>query len=157
MAFKVSKLQLLSPAFETEGKIPVEYTRFADNLSPALEWNNVPEGTLSFALVCHDPDAGLVSANNIGVVHWVLYNIPGSVTGLPKGVAEYTKGLHSHNKEGYIGPLPPEGHGIHHYFFVLMALNKEPNLEAGLNMWQLLERIAPHVIGTSRLVGTCQK
>ena len=157
MAFKVSKLQLVSPAFEMEGKIPVEYTRFGDNISPALEWNNVPEGTNSFALICHDPDAGMISANIYGVVHWVLYNIPGSVTSLPKGVTEYTKGLHSHNKEGYIGPLPPEGHGTHHYYFVLMALNKEPDLEAGLNMWQLLERIAPHVIGACRLVGTCQK
>ena len=157
MAFTVSKLQLVSPAFEMGGKIPVEYTRYGDNISPALEWTNVPEGTCSFALICHDPDAPLVSANTYGVVHWVLYNIPGSITGLPKGVTEYTRGLNTHNKEGYIGPMPPEGHGTHHYFFVLLALNKELNLEADLTMWQLLERIEPNVIGVNRLVGIHQR
>ena len=50
--------------------------------------------------------------------------------------------------------MPPEAHGTHHYFFWLLALGSEPDLDAGLSMWELLERIEPRVIGMNRLVGT---
>ncbi len=54
---------------------------------------------------------------------------------------------------GYNGPMPPEGHGVHNYYFWLLALDEETQLEPGLSMWSLLERIEPHVIGMNRLVG----
>jgi Raf kinase inhibitor-like YbhB/YbcL family protein len=122
-----------------------------------LEWTHIPDGTRSFALICHDPDAPLVSPGVYGFVHWVLYNIPGSVTGLPEGTADYTRGPNDFNEARYMGPMPPNGHGTHHYFFWLLALNKELNLPAGNTLWQLLEAIEPHVIGMNRLVGTYQR
>ncbi len=153
MGFALSKLQLNSPAFEFGGKIPQKHTGEGEDISPAFEWTDVPDGTCSFALICHDPDAPLLSAGNYGFVHWVLYNIPGSVTSLPEGTSDHTGGINDAQKKGYMGPMPPEGHGRHHYFFYLIALNKELNLKPGLSLWQLLEHIEPYVIGMNRIVG----
>lgn len=157
MGFALSELQLKSPAFEPLGKIPSKYTGEGENMSPPLQWTNIPDGTRSFALVCHDPDAPVVSAGTYGFAHWVIYNIPGSVTSLPEGTREYTKGPNGRNKDDYMGPMPPEGHGTHHYFFWLFALDGELILEPGLTLSQLLERIEPNVIGMNRLVGTYQR
>ena len=74
-------------------------------------------------MLCHDPDAPLVSpGGTYGFVHWVLYNIPASVAQLPEGVQGYTSGQNDFGKRVYGGPMPPEGHGVHHYFFWLLAL-----------------------------------
>jgi len=157
MGFALSKLQLSSPAFEPSGEIPSKYTGEGEDISPPLQWTNVPDGTRSFALICHDPDAPVVSEGTYGFVHWVLYNISGSVSSLSEGNGRYTKGPNGSNKEGYMGPMPPEGHGTHHYFFWLFALDEELHLEPGLSLWQVLERIYAHVIGMNRLVGTYQR
>lgn len=154
MGFALSDMTLTSPAFDADGSIPARYTGDAEDVSPALAWGNVPDGTRSFALICHDPDAPLVTPGQYGFVHWVLYGIPGSVTDLPEGVGDYVQGVNNFGNAGYGGPMPPEGHGTHHYFFWLLALDSEPDLEPGLTMWELLEKIEPSVIGMNRLVGT---
>ncbi len=157
MGFALSEMQLKSPAFENRGVIPQKFTGYGEDLSPPMEWTNVPDATRSFALICHDPDAPLILPGTYGFVHWVLYNIPASVTSLPENVGEYTTGMTDFGKTGYGGPKPPAGHGVHHYFWWLLALDKELNLEPGLTMWQLLEHIEPYVIGMNRLVGVCEK
>lgn len=154
MGFALSDMTLTSPAFDAGGSIPARYTGEAEDVSPALAWGNVPDGTRSFALICHDPDAPLVTPGQYGFVHWVLYGIQGSVTDLPEGVGDYVQGVNNFGNAGYGGPMPPEGHGTHHYFFWLLALDSEPDLEPGLTMWELLEKIEPSVIGMNRLVGT---
>lgn len=157
MGFALTDMQLKSSAFENRNEIPTKHTGYGEDISPPFEWTNVPEGTKSFAIICHDPDAPLILPGTYGFVHWVLYNIPGSVTSLPEGTQDYTKGTNDRNQEGYNGPKPPAGHGVHHYFWWLMALNKELNLKPGLTQWQLLEQIEPHVIGMNRLVGIYEK
>ena len=157
MGFALSKLQLKSSAFKSRETIPQKYTGEGEDISPPLEWTEIPEGTQSFALICHDPDAPLVTPGTYGFVHWVLYNIPGSVTSLSEGTKDYTSGINDFKKQGYSGPMPPDGHGVHHYFFWLLALNKEVNLEPGLSMWQLLERIEPNIIGMNRIVGIYER
>lgn len=155
MGFALSELKLESTAFKHLGRLPAKYTGEGQDVSPPLQWRQVPEGTRSFAVTCHDPDAPRVSTEGTyGFVHWVLYNIPGLATGLSEGISEYTRGLNDRGNAGYMGPMPPNGHGVHHYFFCLFALNAELNLENGLTLWQLLERIEPHVLGMNRLVGT---
>jgi Raf kinase inhibitor-like YbhB/YbcL family protein len=154
MGFALSGMQLSSPAFTNDHGIPGKHTGEGADVSPALSFAGVPDGTESFAIICHDPDAPLIKPGAYGFVHWVLYGIPGSVTGLPEDVAEYTKGINDFGKSGYRGPMPPPGHGTHHYFFWLLALDAAPDLPGGLTMWELLERIEPHVIGMNRLVGT---
>lgn len=154
MGFALSKMQLTSPAFAAGGRIPAKHTGEAENVSPALAWSDAPEGTRSFAVVCHDPDAPLVTGGRYGYVHWVLYNIPGNVTSLEEGTSGYTSGVSDFGKPGYGGPMPPPGHGTHNYYFWVFALNAELNLEPGLTLWQLLEKIEPHTLGMNRLVGT---
>lgn len=154
MGFALSDLQLTSTAFAAGGPIPKRHTGEGEDISPAIEWSDLPDDTRSLALICHDPDAPLISPGNYGFVHWVLYGIPGSATGLAEGVTGYIQGVNNFGNAGYGGPMPPEGHGIHHYFFWLLALDSEPDLEPGLTMWSLLEKIESSVIGMNRLVGT---
>jgi Raf kinase inhibitor-like YbhB/YbcL family protein len=154
MGFALSDMQLSSTAFARGGAIPRRHTGEGEDVSPALSWTDVPEGTRSFAIICHDPDAPLVKPGAYGFVHWVLYGIPGDVGELAEGCDDYVQGVNDFGKSGYGGPMPPEGHGKHHYFFWLLALDNEPDLPAGLEMWQLLNEIEPHVIGMNRLLGT---
>jgi Raf kinase inhibitor-like YbhB/YbcL family protein len=154
MGFALSAMTLSSAAFGQGGPIPARHTGEADDVSPALAWSDAPEGTKSFAVICHDPDAPLIKPGTYGFVHWVLSGIPGSAAALAEGTGEYVQGVNDFGNAGYGGPMPPEGHGTHHYFFWLLALDAEPDLPSGLTMWELLERVEPHVIGMNRLVGT---
>ncbi len=154
MGFALSEMRLTSPAFEPGGAIPAKYTGDAEDVSPALSWTDVPEGTRSFALICHDPDAPLVKPGSYGFVHWVLYGIPGNAAELAEGVADYVQGVNDFGNPGYGGPAPPPGHGTHHYFFWLLALDSEPELPPGLTLWELLDKLEPTIIGMNRLMGT---
>lgn len=145
----VGHLRVSSPAFEDHGRIPDRYTGDGENVSPPLEWSGVPEGTRSFAVVVHDPDAPLVD----GFTHWVLYGIPAGTSRLAEGDSGLTAGLNSFGNTGYDGPAPPPGHGPHHYYFWVYALDSEPELESGLDRRTLLGRIEDHVIEQARRVG----
>ncbi|MBS1269524.1 MAG: hypothetical protein MAG794_00475 [Gammaproteobacteria bacterium] len=158
MGFALSNMRLTSTAFDNDTPIPARYTGEAEDVSPVLSWSDAPEGTQSFAVICHDPDAPLISGRGTyGFVHWTLYNISGSVAGLPEGCSDYTTGKNDFGNTDYGGPMPPEGHGEHKYYFWVLALDKEVNLDSGLTMWELLERIEPHVIGMNRLIGTYRR
>lgn len=119
-----------------------------DNISPALEWINAPEGTRSFALGMHDIDAPTPS----GYWHWMVYNIPASVSSLVSNAGQQGGALlpegavHGTNDNGlecYSGPYPPSGHGWHSYMVTLYALDcedlgVEPSTPAGgvaFNIW----------------------
>ena len=154
MGFALSDMKLTSSAFDDGGAIPAKHTGDAEDISPSLSWTDVPDDAKSFAVICHDPDAPLVKPGTYGFVHWVLYGIPGSMSELPEGVADCVQGVNDFGNEGYGGPAPPPGHGTHHYFFWLLALDSSPDLPAGLTMWELLERIESSVIAMNRLVGT---
>lgn len=157
MGFALSEMQLTSSAFEQRGKIPAKYTGEGDDVSPPLAWADAPQGTKSFAVICHDPDAPLVSPGTYGFVHWVLYNLPASTGSLDEGADVGTAGKNDFGNSGYGGPMPPDGHGVHHYFFWVLALDRELDLAPGLSLWQFLEKAEPHVIGMNRLVGTYQR
>ena len=157
MGFALSGMKITSTAFEHGGAIPSQYTGEGIDVSPAIAWRNAPEDTRSFALICHDPDAPLITPRTYGFVHWVLYNIPDSENALPEGVSSFTAGLNDFGNMGYGGPMPPEGHGMHHYYFWLFALDQELELEPGLTMWDLLDKIEPSVIGMNRLIGTYRR
>ena len=154
MGFAISDMQLTSTAFADGERIPAKHTGESDDVSPALVWTEPPEGTQSYALICHDPDAPLIKPGAYGYVHWVLYNIPASVSELPEGVTGFAGGMNDFGNTEYGGPMPPEGHGTHRYFFWLFALSSAIELPAGLSMWQLLEKIEPDVLGMNRLMGT---
>ncbi len=146
----VQDLAIGSSAFEGHKAIPPRHTGDGEDVSPALEWSGVPEGTRSFAVVVHDPDAPLVD----GFTHWVAYNIPAEATGLPEGGEGATPGVNSMGNQGYNGPAPPPGHGPHHYYFWVYALDADLGLEPGLDRRELLSRIEDHVIEQARTIGT---
>ena len=98
------------------------------NLSPALFWSGAPAGTQSFAIMVHDPDAPTGS----GFWHWVIIDIPPTVTSLPKNAGDPTaKSLPAGavmsrtdlGVPGYTGPCPPKGDAPHHYNFQLFAVD----------------------------------
>jgi Raf kinase inhibitor-like YbhB/YbcL family protein len=106
------------------------------NISPELSWTNAPEGTKSFALMFYDPDAPTGS----GWWHWVVFNIPATVTKLAKGAgtadgalmpAGSVQSRTDFGEVGYGGPCPPEGDAPHRYQFMVFALSVEKlSLEA---------------------------
>ena len=158
MGFAPSTMQLTSTAIEYHKPIPDKHTGVAENTSPALAWTDAPKGTQGFAIICHDPDAPLVTPKGMyGFVHWVLYNIPASIDSLEEGTVRFTTGVNDAGKPGYTGPLPPPGHGKHHYYFWVLALGKETNLPPGLSLWELLKAIEPDVLGMNRLIGTYKR
>lgn len=154
MKLKMGNMRLRSTAFEPHGPIPDRYSGYGDNVSPALEWSDPPKGVKSFALICHDPDAPLPR----GFTHWVVYGIPATAKSIPEGGGKgYKEGVNGAGKPGYFGPMPPPGHGVHHYYFWLYALDGDVGLKPGADREQCLSAIEDHVIEQSRLIGTYQK
>ena len=145
----VADLKISSEAFEDHGQIPEKHTSDGADVSPAVSWTGVPDGTKSFALVVHDPDAPLVD----GFTHWVLYNLPAETTELEEDTDAGTAGENSAGHAGYNGPAPPPGHGSHHYFFWVYALDDDLDLPPGLDRRGLIDRIEDHVIEQARCVG----
>jgi len=157
MAFAPSDMKLRSPAFDYHGRIPQEHTGEGADLSPPLAWSGAPSGTRSFAILCHDPDAPLVKNGRYGFVHWLLYGLPASTDRLEKDTTVGVAGTTDFGRVGYGGPMPPQGHGTHHYYFWILALGSDRQLEPGLDLGSFLSEVEPHLLGMSRLVGTYKR
>ncbi len=154
MELRLKDLEITSPGFSPLEVIPRKYTSDGENVSPILQWDKIPPETKQLALICHDPDAPLP----FGFTHWTIYNIPPDVKAIAEGEGnKYTEGLNTSGSNGYTGPAPPEGHGVHHYYFWLYALDRALDLKAGLSRKELLEAISDYVIAQARLVGTYQR
>ena len=153
-------LTLTSPAFQHQGKIPRKYTCEGDDVSPALAWSGAPTGTRSFALIVDDPDAPDPQAPKMTYVHWVLYDIPASATGLPEDAAGGSlpegarEGVNDWKRTGYGGPCPPIGR--HRYFHKLYALDKRLGDLATPDKRGLEQAMAGHVLDRAELMGTYQ-
>jgi len=152
-------LSLTSPAFSQGDPIPREYTCDGDDVSPALEWSGVPDGTRSLALVVDDPDAPDPKAPKTVWVHWVLYDLPPEAGGLSRDVQELPAGtrpgLNDWKRTGYGGPCPPVGR--HRYFHKLYALDTVlPDLGRPTKR-QLLDAMEGHVLEEAELMGTYQR
>ena len=129
-----------------------------ENVSPALSWSNPPAGTKSYALIMFDPEG----RGGLGVVHWVAYGIPASVTGFAEGEVsgpsdKYVGGKSTPGLAHYFGPCTPPG-DWHHYTFTLIATDLDPKaLEPGLTRDQLFEKLAGHAKGAAGLIGRFTK
>jgi Raf kinase inhibitor-like YbhB/YbcL family protein len=154
MNLKLGNLRLASPAFRSLAPIPKAYGGDGGNKSPPLEWTGAPARAQQFALVCHDPDAPLPG----GFTHWVVYGIPAATSKIAEGQDKgFVPGVNDTGKPGYLGPYPPNGHGIHHYYFWLYALDTNSELRPGMSRAQLLDAIRDHVVEQARLVGTYER
>jgi Raf kinase inhibitor-like YbhB/YbcL family protein len=146
--------QLTSPAFAPGGKIPRKYTGEGENISPPLAWLDPPTGTTQFALVVDDPDAPMAQP----FVHWVHYQIPGSDHALGEGDQEIgVDGQNGKRERGWTGPMPPPGHGVHHYHFRLFALANEVPMDPGATKSELLVAIRDQTLGQAELIGTYER
>jgi Raf kinase inhibitor-like YbhB/YbcL family protein len=152
-------LTLSSTAFQAGGEIPAVYTCEGRDVSPPLAWAGLPAGTKSLALIVDDPDAPDPAAPKRVWVHWVLYNLPSTATGLAEAVTKLPtgtrEGLNDWDRTGYGGPCPPIGR--HRYFFKLFALDTElPDL--GTPTKAALEKaMQGHVLEKVEVIGTYQK
>jgi len=150
----IADLALTSPAFGNEGRMPARHSAEGENVSPELRWTGVPEGTRQLALIVHDPDAPLPR----GWTHWTLYGLPADATGLAEGdTGGGVEGGTTAGRPGYSGPMPPEGHGSHHYYFWLYALDTELDPTPGLSREDLLAAMDGHVLEQARVVGTYER
>jgi len=149
---------LTSPAFKPDDRIPAKYTGEGADVSPPLEWSDPPAGAKSFALICDDPDAPMGTWD-----HWLLWNLAGDLRKLPENVAKTEtvaalggarQGKNSWPKIGYNGPMPPKGHGTHHYHFDLYALDTALDLKTGADKKALLAAMKGHILGKATLMGT---
>lgn len=147
------EIKITSPAFEEGGMIPEKYTCDGIDVSPPLMWSSVPEGTVTLALICDDPDAPIGT-----FVHWVLFNLPVTITELPENTQPENElesgakqGRNGFLKIGYGGPCPPRG--THRYYFKLYALDTELNLKAGIKKKKLLKAMEGHILSKGQLMG----
>lgn len=149
--------------FERNGTIPLAHVADGDNASPKLDWGRAPEGTKSFVVISDDPDA----AQPKPFVHWVLYDVPASVTALREGLStepilqdpkDAKQGVNSMGSIGYTGPKPPVGDPAHHYHFQVFALDIETlGLDPGATREDVLARMKGHVLAKGEIVGTFKR
>ncbi len=150
-------LTLTSSAFAHNEMIPVQFTCDNQDISPALAWSGIPDGTKSLVLIVDDPDAPDPEAPKMTWVHWVLYNIPPQVSGLAEGIPAAQlptgtlEGINDWKRTGYGGPCPPIG--IHRYFHKLYALDTVlPDLKQPTKT-QLEQAMQGHILDHVELVG----
>jgi Raf kinase inhibitor-like YbhB/YbcL family protein len=152
-------LMLASPAIPTGGTILSQDTCDGADISPPLAWLGVPEGTRSLVLVVEDPDAPS------GVFrHWAAFDIPPAALGLDGGYSANRPATALHEarndfgKVGYGGPCPPEGHGVHHYHFRLLAISRPTlDLRPPGTALDVSRAAQPYVIEQAEFVGTYRR
>lgn len=143
------EFKIASLAFAHGELIPQKYTCDGDDVSPPLEISNIPENTVSLALIVEDPDA----PNGV-FYHWLVWNIPPSPT-IGQAINPGISGTNDFGKTGYGGPCPPSG--THRYYFKLYALDAELDIAPGAGKDELANAIEGHILATAELMGRYQK
>ena len=157
-------ITVTSSVFDHHGTIPEANSAYGDNVSIDLSWSNLPAGTQQLALICDDPIVVEIGMMETPFVHWVVYNIPASASGLPAGLpadeqitapglAGAINGHSGLRRPGYFGPRPPANGQLHAYHFRVYALDADLDLDPGLNKDQLLEAMDGHILATGMLMG----
>lgn len=139
-------MELTSPAFGEGETIPQQHTCDGEDVSPPLAWTGAPEGTVSFVLIVHDPDAG-------GFVHWLLTGIPETASGLAEGEGDTTgvPGPNAFGRTGWGGPCPPGGE--HRYVFTLYALSEPLQPDETADARAVLSALEGRMLAEATLTG----
>jgi len=154
-------MTLTTTAFADGAQIPAKYTQAGEQTSPALTWTNTPANTVSFVLHMHDPE---VARNHTteDQVHWIVWNIPGSSTGLPEGVpqgAQLPDGSRQTSASGpmYRGPGAPANGPMHHYTFEIFALDTKLDVQPAADAFEtrtlVMKAMQGHVLGKAVYMG----
>lgn len=149
-------LHVSSSAFEHGRPIPRKYTCDGENVSPPIDWDDVPDASKSLAVICDDPDAPSGT-----FTHWVLYNIPPSTRRLEEHRGDHpssgTLGVNSFGRTAFGGPCPPHKDRAHHYHFHVYALDVESLGPTGLSKDDALKKMRGHVMAEGELVGVYKR
>lgn len=151
---RFSPLLMESDAFEDGGIVPDKYVFRGENVSPGFRFSNIPEGTVSFAIIFHDIDVALGGGTD-DVLHWMVWNIPVEAGGIPEGGLPEgaVQGANVRQQNNYMGPGAPAGPRYHHYVFELYALNAMLDLPETATRDELLAAMEGKVVGKSAYVG----
>jgi Raf kinase inhibitor-like YbhB/YbcL family protein len=142
-------MELYSSAFQNEEFIPKKYCCKGEDINPELQWDNVPEGTKSFALSVKDPDAPIGT-----FVHWLVYDIDKNMRKIEENSVPGKQVENNFGKDGYGGPCPPSG--VHRYYFRLHALDVE-TLGSIETMKEFDQKVEEHTIEKAELMGKFKK
>jgi Raf kinase inhibitor-like YbhB/YbcL family protein len=151
---------LSTTAFEDGGVIPNKYTQADPKyVSPALQWTNVPENTVSFVLTVRDPD-GAPGKKLTDVLHWLIFNIPGTAHGLPEAipaVPQLPDGSvqikNTRGDVGFRGPGAGAAGPYHHYTFEIYAIDMKLSLGPDASRADVMSAIDGHILGKAVLMG----
>jgi Raf kinase inhibitor-like YbhB/YbcL family protein len=144
-------LDVKSSVFGANETIPAKYTCDGEGVSPPLSWSNVPDATMSLAILVDDPDAP-----NGPFTHWLVTDLPPTITTLGEGCALPHEASISKSDAGntsYYGPCPAQG--CHRYRFHVYAL--DTTIGRTKNREDFLSAIDGHVLDDGELVATYQK
>jgi len=147
------EIKIKSSAFEEDSMIPSKYTCDGSNISPPLEFSNIPNNTKSITIICDDPDAPM------GIwVHWVLFDLSANIKNLDENIPRdkvlsngAKQGINSGKRIGYDGPCPPSG--THRYYFKIYALDTKINLGSGISKQELENAMRGHILDQGQLMG----
>jgi Raf kinase inhibitor-like YbhB/YbcL family protein len=147
-----------STAQETSGKLADRHSAYYENVSPPLNWTNVPD-VVAWAIIVEDPDA----PREQPFVHWMIWNIRGEMNALPEGLpnVDYlatpqggVQGRNDMGGYGWFGPRPPAGHGTHRYYFQVFALDDFIEMGPDTELKELLNALKGHTIAQGEMMAT---
>ena len=153
-----SGIVVTTTAQQPDGKLEDRHSGYHENMSPPLRWTAVPDAR-SWAVIVEDPDA----PQDQPFVHWMIWNIPGEARGLPEGLPntpalvtpqgalQGRNGMHS---PGYFGPRPPAGHGLHHYYFQVFALDDTIDMGPEDTLPDLVNALKARTLASGEMVAT---
>lgn len=149
-------LTVSSSNFTDGQRLPIDFTCDGKDHSPQLSWGGIPNGVKSFSIICDDPDAPSKTW-----VHWVVFNIPSRVNAFPEGISASSLaamgallGNNDFNRLEWGGACPPKGHGVHHYFFTVYALDTLLDVPEGSSRDQIDKAMEGHIVAQGKLMGT---
>jgi Raf kinase inhibitor-like YbhB/YbcL family protein len=147
----VPPMRLMNASWFDGGVIPQRFAG-AMGASPELSWTNAPMGAMSFVLLMHDPD-GAPMRGSADVLHWLVINIPATMSALPEEWAKGTMPAGTTQIQVYRGPGAPAIAPLHHYTLELFALDQKLDLPANATRADVMKAMDMHVIGKAAYVG----
>lgn len=142
----IDKLAISSPEIEVLQRIGDEYSGEGGNRVPALHVEGIPEGTAELTIIMHDPDAPMPH----GFTHWIGHGLAAAEGTL--ATDQMQVGPNTMGKSEYVGPFPPPGHGTHHYYFWVYALDAP--VEGAPSREEFLNKYADNILEQARFVAT---
>ena len=158
---RTQRLQLHSPAFAFNARIPARFTADGDGISPPLSWDEVPAEADSLALIVEDADAPTLHP----WVHAIVVDLGATDGSLQEGAlsSEHHRGVglqtgrNSFFKHAWLPPDPPRGHGEHRYVFQMFALREGPLLSQFCGRGEFIDAVLDRATAVGCLIGTYER